>query len=154
MVIQREDPGTGDIHALLLEHLADMRLHSPPESVHALDLDGLRAPEITFWSVRRDDGVLLGCGALKQLDVECAEIKSMKTAAAHLRKGVAQLMLDHIISVAKARGLKTLLLETGSPDAFIPARKLYVARGFIECQPFADYQLDPFSVFMSRDLTL
>ncbi len=149
MKIQKEDPRTADIHALLLEHLEDMRTHSPPESVHALDMEAITAPEITFWSVR-DNGVLLGCGAIKMLDAKSAEIKSMKTATAHQRKGVAQLLLNHIIEVAKQRNLKRLLLETGTPDAFAPARKLYAKQGFVECEPFADYIHDSYSVFMQR----
>ncbi len=149
MEIQKENPRTADIQALLLEHLEDMRTHSPPESVHALDMEAITAPEITFWSVR-DNGVLLGCGAIKMLDAESAEIKSMKTATAHQRKGVAQLLLNHIITVAKQRNLKRLLLETGTPDAFAPARKLYAKHGFVECEPFADYSPDPYSVFMQR----
>ncbi|ASJ72052.1 GNAT family N-acetyltransferase [Granulosicoccus antarcticus] len=151
MKIQEEDPGTDDVHALLLEHLADMHSHSPPESTHALDMVALRNPDITFWSVR-DEGVLQGCGALKQLDAESAEIKSMKTAPAHLRKGVAQLLLSHMLEVAKTRGLKYLLLETGTPEAFTPARQLYARHGFVECEPFADYKLDPYSVFMRCDV--
>ena len=152
MEIQEEDPRTADIHALLLEHLQDMRTHSPPESVHALDIEAIAAPEITFWTVR-DNGALLGCGAIKMLDAESAEIKSMKTATAHRRKGVAQLLLNHIITVAKQRNLKRLLLETGTPDAFATARKLYARHGFVDCEPFADYIHDPYSVFMQRVFT-
>lgn len=153
MKIQQEDPGIIDVHALLLEHLADMHVHSPPESAHALDMSSLRAPTITFWTVR-DKGELQGCGALKQLDAESAEIKSMKTAPAHLRKGVAGLLLNHIIAVASERKLTSLLLETGTPDAFAPARKLYANHGFVECEPFAEYKHDPYSVFMRLELSL
>ncbi|WP_088921861.1 GNAT family N-acetyltransferase [Granulosicoccus antarcticus] len=149
MNIQEEDPGTDDVHALLLEHLADMRIHSPLESIHALDIAALRMPAITFWTVR-DEGVLQGCGALKQLDTELAEIKSMRTAPEHQRKGVANLLMHHILSVAAERELKYLLLETGTPDAYKPARLLYASHGFVECPPFADYKLDPYSVFMRR----
>lgn len=147
MKIQQEDPATSDVHALLLEHLADMRQHSPPDSVHALDMNSLRGSSITFWTVR-EEGALIGCGALKQLDTQSAEIKSMKTSDAHLRKGVASELLKHIITVAAERNLKHLMLETGSPDAFAPARKLYSHFGFVECEPFADYSMDPYSVFM------
>lgn len=150
--IQVEDPATADVQSLLLEHLADMRKHSPPDSVHALDIDSLRQTAITFWTVR-DQGVLLGCGALKQLDANSAEIKSMKTADAHLRKGVAGTLLGHIVAAAKAQNVQFLLLETGSPDAFAPARKLYTQFGFVECDPFADYVLDPYSVFMQLTLS-
>ncbi|MFK7893070.1 MAG: GNAT family N-acetyltransferase [Granulosicoccus sp.] len=151
MKIQEEDPGTVDVHKLLLEHLADMRTHSPPESVHALDLAALRVPAITFWTIR-DAGVLQGCGALKQLNNHSAEIKSMKTAPLHLRKGVAQRLLVHIIFVASQRQLTSLLLETGTPDAFAPARKLYENNGFVECEPFGEYQHDPYSMFMRCEL--
>ncbi|MFK7860559.1 MAG: GNAT family N-acetyltransferase [Granulosicoccus sp.] len=153
MKIQEEDPGTTDVRALLLEHLAAMRTHSPPESVHALDIDALRLPAITFWTVRENDE-LLGCGGLKQLNVESAEIKSMKTASAHHRKGVARLLLSHILDVAKERKLEYLLLETGTPEAFVPARRLYERHGFVECEPFADYKRDPYSVFMRCDIAV
>jgi putative acetyltransferase len=151
MKIYEEDPSTVDVQKLLLEHLADMRTHSPPESVHALDIEELRGPAITFWTVREND-VLLGCGALKTLDSESAEIKSMKTAQNHQRKGVARLLLQHMMTVAADRSLKFLLLETGTPDAFEPARRLYASHGFVECDPFADYRQDPYSVFMQRTL--
>jgi len=152
MKIQEEDPGTPDVHALLLEHLADMRTHSPPESVHALDMEALRVPSVTFWTVR-ENGTLLGCGALKQLDTRTAEIKSMKTAPAHHRRGVARRLLRRILIVANERNIQQVFLETGSPEAFIPARKLYENHGFVECEPFADYKPDPYSVFMRFDVT-
>jgi putative acetyltransferase len=136
---------------LLEEHLQSMTLHSPPESIHALDLAGLKRPEITFWSVWQD-GELLGCGALKELDPRHGEIKSMRTAAAHLRKGVARRMLVYIIYKARRRGYQRLSLETGSMEAFAAARKLYASFGFEPCEPFADYVLDPYSVFMTREL--
>lgn len=151
MKIQEEDPATDDIQALLIEHLADMHTHSPPESAHALDVNALRVPEITFWTVR-DKGVLQGCGAIKQLGDDAAEVKSMKTAPAHVRKGVASLLLRHIMTTARARQLKYLLLETGTPDAFAPARKLYASHGFVECEPFGEYTHDMYSVFMKCDL--
>lgn len=151
--IQQEDPVATDIHALLLEHLEDMRTHSPPDSVHALDMAALRDPLITFWTVREND-VLLGCGALKTLNAESAEIKSMKTAPAHQRKGVARLLLQHILKIAAERNLKFVLLETGTPDAFAPARKLYTNHGFVECEPFADYCSDPFSIYMRHALAV
>jgi len=139
------------IHTLLNEHLQSMFLHSPPESVHALDLEKLRKPEITFWSAWEGDQ-LLGCGALKELDKWHAEIKSMRTAGAHLRRGVAQRMLQHIHDEAKRRGYRRLSLETGTADAFIPARTMYERFGFTHCGPFADYVEDPFSVFMTKEL--
>src|SRR5690349_17443292 len=120
-----------------------MHRHSPPESVHALDLDGLRRPDMTFWSVRHD-GALLGCGALKQLDPAHGEIKSMRTVTAHLRKGVAARMLAHILDEAHRRAYRRLSLETGSMDAFLPARRLYERHGFRYCGPFGDYVEDPY----------
>jgi putative acetyltransferase len=151
MDIHVEDPGTADIAQLLREHLEDMHRHSPPESVHALDLDGLRKPDVTFWSVRQGP-VLLGCGALKQLEPSHGEIKSMRTVTAHLRKGVAARMLAHILDEARRRAYRRLSLETGSMDAFLPARRLYERHGFRYCGPFGDYAEDPYSVFMTREL--
>lgn len=151
MHIRRDDPRHPAIAALLGEHLADMALHSPPESIHALDLDALRAPDVTFWSVWGGDE-LLGCGALKALDPRHGEIKSMRTASAHRRRGVAAAMLSHIVDEARRRGYERLSLETGSADAFVPARSLYARHGFRDCAPFADYVEDPYSVFMTREL--
>jgi putative acetyltransferase len=124
---------------------------SPPESIHAMDIGALRSPNVTFWTAWRD-GELLGCGALKELDRFHGEIKSMRTASAHQRQGVASKLLIHIIDVATSRRYRRLSLETGSADAFVPARKLYVRHGFEYCGPFADYQEDPNSVFMTRKL--
>lgn len=140
-----------EVIALLREHLQGMAQLSPPESIHALDLDGLRQPEISFWSAWQD-GQLLGCGALKQLDAEHGEIKSMRTVSRHLRKGVAAAMLDHLIDEAGRRAYRRLSLETGSMDGFEPARRLYARFGFEPCGPFADYVDDPNSVFMSKHL--
>ena len=126
-----------------------MRSLGPPESTHALPLDELRSPAVTFWTLW-DDGELLGCGALKELDPQHGEIKSMRTAARHLRKGVARAMLHHIVEEAKRRGYRRLSLETGSAAAFTPARQLYAGFGFTCCGPFADSWDDPNSVFMTR----
>ena len=128
-----------------------MHLHSPPESVHALDLTALRQPEITFWSAWEGDD-LLGCGALKQLSSSHGELKSMRTATTHLRKGVARTMLLHIVSAARAEGLRRISLETGPHAPFFAAQKLYASEGFVECGPFADYALDPYSLFMTKAL--
>jgi len=136
---------------LLQEHLQSMRLHSPPESIHALDLDALRKPEITFWAAWQGTE-LQGCGALKELDSQHGEIKSMRTAARHLRQGVSTKLLQHILEEAKHRRYRKLSLETGSADAFAPARNLYRRFGFRLCAPFADYLEDPYSVFMTLDL--
>ena len=151
MNIKIDDLQGSGIQALLQEHLQSMALHSPPESVHALDLEALRKPEITFWTVW-ESGELLGCGALKELDPQHAEIKSMRTSSLHLRKGVAKNLLNHILKEASHRGYSRLSLETGSMEAFEPARKLYAGFGFTYCEPFADYVEDPNSVFMTRRL--
>jgi putative acetyltransferase len=149
----RPDPLTDPaLHALLAEHLRHMHSLSPPESVHALDLGALRRPEISFWSCWSDAGELMGCGALKTLDAAHGEVKSMRTAAAHLRQGVARALLAHIVAQARSRGLRRLSLETGSMDAFEPARWLYASFGFTPSGPFADYAEDPNSVFMTRAL--
>jgi putative acetyltransferase len=140
-----------EIRALLQEHLESMKLYSPPESVHALDLEALRKPEITFWTVWEKEE-LLGCGALKELDPQHGEIKSMRTSARHRRQGVGSAMLSHILAEARRRGYRRISLETGSDEAFAPARSLYAALGFIYCEPFADYSLDPYSVFMTMQL--
>ena len=146
-----DDLSGSQIRALLHEHLRGVAQHSPPESIHALNLDGLRRPEITVWTAWRD-GDLLGCGALKALDAGHGELKSMRTAAAHLRTGVARHLLHHIVAEAQQRGYRRLSLETGSAAAFEPARRLYASAGFRPCGPFADYVEDPYSVFMTREL--
>lgn len=151
MKIKIDDLKGPEIYELLQEHLRSMSLLSPPESVHALDIEELRQPDITFWTVW-ENGELLGCGALKELDARHAEIKSMRTSSLHLRKGVARNLLEHILEEAKRRGYSRLSLETGSMEAFEPARKLYANFGFTYCGPFADYVEDPYSVFMTREL--
>lgn len=124
---------------------------SPPESVHALDVTGLQRPEVTFWSVRDEDR-LLGCGALKELDSEHGEVKSMRTPQSLRRRGAGRAVLKHIIEEARRRGYKRLSLETGSMEAFRPAWRLYESVGFRYCGPFADYKPDPNSVFMTLEL--
>ena len=151
MLIKTDDLTGPEIHALLEEHLRAMHVHSPPESVHALDIEALRAPSITFWTAWQGDA-LVGCGALREMDPEHAEIKSMRTATAHLRRGVARTMLAHIVDEATRRGYRRLYLETGSMEAFEPARRLYASFGFVSCGPFADYALDANSVFMTKEL--
>ncbi|WP_145321172.1 GNAT family N-acetyltransferase [Paenibacillus xylanexedens] len=151
MEIKVDDLSGIQVKALIAEHLQGMAADSPPESIHALNLDGLKKPEITFWCAWEGDD-LLGCGAIKELDPEHAELKSMRTASAHLRKGVARNILAHIIEVATDRGYKRISLETGSMDSFIPARKLYEDFGFEYCGPFADYILDPNSAFMTKTI--
>jgi putative acetyltransferase len=151
MEIRIDDLTGPEIKELLREHLNSMTLHSPPESVHALDLDGLRQPDVTFWTAW-DEDELLGCGAIKKLDGKHAEIKSMRTSTRHLRKGVAKAILQHMLAEAERTGYERVSLETGSAAAFEPARALYAAFGFIYCPPFADYVEDPYSVFMTRTL--
>jgi putative acetyltransferase len=137
-----------EIRALLEEHLENMYRLSPPESVHALDLDALRQPDITFWTAWSGPE-LLGCGALKELDRAHGEIKSMRTAMAHRRKGVARALVEHILAEARRRSYARLSLETGSMKAFEPAQKLYASFGFHYCPPFVGYVEDPNSVFMT-----
>jgi putative acetyltransferase len=148
----RVDDLTGpEVAALLREHLDHMYAVTPAASVHALDLERLRAPEITFWSAWRGQE-LVGCGALKQLDERRGEIKSMRTADVHRRSGVATKLLEHIVAEARSRGYEALYLETGAMDAFAPARTLYLRHGFERCGPFTGYQADENSVFMVRRL--
>lgn len=150
-LIRHDDLRGPEVHALLEEHLAHMRAISPPESVHALDLERLRHPGIHFWTVW-DGADLLGCGALKRLGEHDGEIKSMRTATRHQRRGVARAMLAHILDHARANGMQRLWLETGFTEHFTPARALYAAFGFVPCGPFADYREDPHSAFMHLDL--
>jgi putative acetyltransferase len=154
--IDHDDPARGDVHQLLSEHLADMFATSPADSVHALDHSALSGPSITFWTAR-EEGELLGCGALKLLDsppglAKHGEIKSMRTTASARGRGVATLMLRHILDEARSRDYGRIYLETGTEEYFAPARRLYVRNGFTECPPFADYVLDPSSVFMELRL--
>ena len=151
MKIELDDLSRPEIHALLNEHLRNMHELSPPESVHALDLDKLRKPDITFWSAWEGE-VLLGCGALKELDPRHGEVKSMRTPSALRRRGAGRAILTHIIEVARARAYERLSLETGSTKAFKPPQSLYESFGFERCGPFADYRDDPNSVFMTRRL--
>ncbi len=140
-----------DVIALLGEHLQDMADLSPPGSVHALDVQQLKAPDVTFWSMR-EDAELLGCIALKHVDDGHGEIKSMRTSSEHLRKGVAAELLQHVIDEARRRSYGRLSLETGSGPGFEAAYALFSKLGFVECGPFADYREDPFSRFMTLEL--
>ena len=151
MNVRIDDLSGPEIAEFLEEHLAEMRSISPPESVHALDLDRLRKPEITFWTVW-DENVLVGCGAIKELNPEHGEIKSMRTAVACKQRGIASMLLTHILDEAKARCYRRVSLETGSMAFFEPARRLYAKFGFAECGPFGDYREDPNSVFMTLEL--
>jgi len=151
MEIRSDDLAGPEIRELLAEHLRSMHELSPPESVHALDLAALRGSDITFWTAW-SNSELLGCGALKELSPAHGEIKSMRTRSARRRQGVARAMLQHIIVEARARSYARLSLETGSMEAFEPARRLYEAFGFGYCPPFADYIEDPNSSFMTLEL--
>jgi putative acetyltransferase len=140
------------VYALLEQHLAFAAASTPTEHIHALDLDGLLDPAITFFSVR-EDGELLGVGALKRLDRDHAELKSMHTAAAARRRGVARALVEHLLAVAAARGFSRVSLETGTGDAFAPAQALYATAGFVPCEPFADYRASPDNTFMTLPLS-
>jgi putative acetyltransferase len=146
-----DDLSGPEIAAFLDEHVQEMRSITPLESKHALDLEALRRPEITFWSVT-DDDVLVGCAAIKRLDADHAELKSMRTATARKRSGIASTLLRFIITEAGHMGFTRLSLETGSDEFFRPARTLYEKFGFGYCEPFADYRPDPHNVFMTRTI--
>jgi putative acetyltransferase len=151
MYIRVDDLQGAAIAHLLQVHLDAMHQYSPPESVHALDLDALRHPSITFWTAWNNDE-LMGCGALKMLGGTHAELKSMRTAESHVRKGVARALLRHIEAAARAKGIRQLSLETGPHAPFAAAQNLYRSEGFVECGPFASYTLDPYSMFMTKSL--
>lgn len=148
MKIQVDTIDKKDIQELLQSHLDSMMEISPSESVHALNIDAFKNSEITLWSLR-ENGELLGCVALKELDSNHAELKSMKTHLKHLRKGVAGKLLNHVMTEAQNRGYKKISLETGNRKAFEPAQNLYKKHGFEFCKPFADYTDEINSVYMS-----
>jgi putative acetyltransferase len=152
MQIRIDDLRSPEVAALLDAHLTQAQAASPRESMHALDLNALRSPEITFWTVW-DGARLLGCGALRELDPSHGEIKSMHTAAPFRGRGVAKRLLAHIVDEARLRSYKRLSLETGLVDAFAPARALYSRFGFVVCPPFGEHVVDPYSVFMMLDLS-
>ncbi|WBU37842.1 GNAT family N-acetyltransferase [Homoserinibacter sp. YIM 151385] len=137
--------------ALVALHLAGMADSTPPESIFALDVEELRGADVTFWSAWSGEE-LVGIGALKRLDEEAGELKSMRVADAFRGTGAGRAILRHIVEVARERGMRTLWLETGSPEDFLPARRLYASEGFAECGPFGEYAENPFSVFMTRAL--
>lgn len=149
--IRLDDPKSTEVAELVNGHLAAMARHSPPESAHALGVEGLSAPEVTLWTVR-EGSILVGCGALKELDRQHGEVKSMHTVSTYLRRGVATMLLEHMLGVARDRGYSRLSLETGSMAAYAPARALYAHFGFEVCDPFGSYTEDPNSVFMTRML--
>ena len=172
VTVRQDDLSDGNVIALLQAHRLEMLKHSPPESVHALDTHQLHAPNVTFWSAWAcadgdNNHSFAGCGALKDLGQEDlgreglgreglgqshGELKSMKTHDRHLRKGVAESLLRHILDHARESGFQRLSLETGTQDVFAPARALYTKYGFEVCEPFADYRHDPLSVCMTLTL--
>ena len=147
--IAAESPLTPDLGLLFERHTADMHADTPPESIHMMDRGALEAPGISFF-VLRDGGVPLAMGAFKRIDGTHAEIKSMHVLAEHRGRGLSRAMLEHLVTEAQAAGILRLSLETGSQDAFAPARGLYARAGFAECPPFEGYVLDPNSVYMTR----
>lgn len=147
-----EDDLTGaEIAALLRLHLDEMHQWSPPESVHAMPIERLRQADVTFWSAWHG-AQLAGCGALKHLGAHHGELKSMRAHPDWRGKGVGKAILDHLLAEARARGYTRVSLETGRPEPFMPARRLYESHGFVECPPFADYVLDDFSICMTKEL--
>lgn len=162
MIVAPDSPGRADVRALLAEHLSDMHATSPAESVHALDVGALLAPGVTFLTARDADGALLGCGALKELAPAAAgagrpaghgEVKSMRTARGARGRGVATAVLARLLDVARERGYARVSLETGPQEFFAPARRLYARHGFVPCGPFDAYGPDPYSVFLTLDLS-
>ena len=151
MRFERDDLSRAPTRALIARHLAGMHASSPPESVHAFDLEKLRQPGVTFWSAWVGEEIA-GCGALKVLDAERGELKSMRVADPFLGRGIGRAILEHLVGEARARGLRSLWLETGSAPAFAPALRLYESAGFRRCGPFGEYREDPFSVFMTREI--
>jgi putative acetyltransferase len=150
-VIAPDDPGADDVRALLAVHLAWSHTTTPPEDVHALDVDGLLDPAVAFFSYRVD-GALLGIGALKRLDERHAEVKSMHTVAAARGQGIGRAMVEHLLATARALGCARVSLETGSMAAFAPARALYESVGFRPCARYGDYPDSPSSAFFTIEL--
>lgn len=149
--IKPGDLDSPEVIALLEAHLEQMRAQSPAESVHALDIEGLKAKGVTFWTLWLEES-LVGCAALKALSPDHGEIKSMHVLKAHRGKGLSEALLKHILANARNRGMKRLSLETGAPQEFKPAQMLYAKYGFVTCPPFGDYKLDPFSLFMTLEI--
>ena len=147
--IEVDDLSRASVQRLIAEHLSDMFATSPAESVHALDLDALRKPDVTFWTAWSGTE-LLACGALKELNPREGELKTMRTAAAARGKGVGARLLTHLLDEAVARGYERVSLETGTQPYFAAARRLYARHGFVECGPFGGYAEDRFSTYMTR----
>ena len=140
-----------DVRVLLAQHFAEMRAGSPPEACHVLPVDGLKTTDIRFFTLR-EDGALLGCGALKRLTADHGEVKSMRTASAALGRGVGKAMLDRIVATAKSEGMSRLSLETGSTEQFAAANRLYEKEGFERTGPFGDYADTPFTRFFTKEI--
>ena len=151
LTITVDDPGAEDVRAIVARHLARARETTPPEGVFALPVEGLLDPAITFFSARRD-GVVVAIGALKELDATHGELKSMHTLAEVRGQGIGRAIVEHLLAEARRRGYTRVSLETGSMDAFIPARKLYASVGFLPCERFGDYPESPTSAFMTLTL--
>ena len=149
--VRLDDVSSVEVQSLVAEHLSGMQSNSPPSHVHALAIESLRAPNITFWTAWLD-GTLCGCGALKELDALTGEVKSMRTRAAFVRRGVGQAVLDEIVYTARRRRYSRLLLETGTGEAFEPAHAFYRRNGFEWSGPFGEYVATDFNVFMAKDL--
>lgn len=151
LAIRKGDFSDARVIAMLRHHYEENRAVTPPESCHVLDISAMQVPELSFWTVWKGED-LLGMGALKRMNASDGEVKSMRTRANALRRGVANAVLTHIIAEARSAGLERLYLETGSFEYFRPARELYTRHGFVECAPFGEYQPDPLSTFMVLDL--
>lgn len=151
VIVRQDDLASPEVQALIDEHLSGMQRHSPPGHVHALTIQHLRAPGVTFWTAWAD-GMLCGCGALKELDRLTGEVKSMRTRPGFLRRGVGQAILDEIVRTGRQRGYSRLVLETGTGQAFAPAHALYLRNGFEWSGPFGDYTATDFNVFMAKVL--
>lgn len=149
--IREDDLTDSAVIELLEHHLTDMASHTPAESVHAMPVARLAGPDITFWTVWAGDR-LVGCGALKEIDERHGEVKSMRTSDDARKQGIGRLMLDRLLVEAQRRGYARVSLETGSNEPFESARRLYARRGFSVCEPFGDYVLDPWSVFMTKKI--
>ena len=149
--ITEDDLAGPEVAALLQHHLAEMHQWSPPESVHAMPIERLRQADVTFYTAWHGDR-LAACGALKQLDAGHGELKSMRAHPDYRGRGAGKAVLEHLLAEARTRGYSRVSLETGRPDTYIPARRLYQSYGFAECPPFADYAADDFSICMTRKL--
>ena len=144
--------GRDDVRGLLDQHVAEMNAGSPPSACHVLAADALNNTSIRFFTLRNEDGTLLGCGALKRLDDDHGEIKSMRTAEAALGLGVGGRVLDHLTTMARAAGMRRLSLETGNSPLFAAANRLYLSNGFTFCNPFGGYSATPFTLFYTREI--